>query len=87
MGIALSHDTAPHEAIKLGYEFGKKLRTWGFVPEQFASARRVWVDRPHGGHNLLSHLRVGFTAGYWGRPIPKDKQPPKAPPQSFANAG
>jgi hypothetical protein len=83
MGISLSHDTAPSDALRLGYEFGKKLRSWGFVPEQFPAARRAWVDRAYSSHNLVSHVRVGFTAGFWGKPVP---QVDLEPLQSLANA-
>jgi hypothetical protein len=86
MGLFLAPDTCPRDALQSGYDFGKKLRTWGFVPAQFAAARRLWVDQPHSEHALISYVRVGFTAGYRGQPLP-DVALPQMEMQLTAKAG
>ena len=66
----LQNDTSPELAIKIAYDFARKLRITGAAEARFTEHLEKWVNDPYRNSALLVYIRAGFTAGFKGDVLP-----------------
>lgn len=70
----IQRDTSPELAIKIAYDFGRKLRTQANDGNEFSEVLASHVAGPFADHSLLPYVIAGFTAGYHFEALPWRRQ-------------
>lgn len=63
--------TTPEEALLISHAWGAALNAKGLPLLELATELGRWVNIPFGHSPVRRYLRIGFSAGYLGLPVPK----------------
>ena len=55
---------SPELAIKIAYDFGRRLRSEGAQEADLSRELEKWVERPYRDTPLILYIRGGFVAGF-----------------------
>lgn len=72
--LTITENLSPELAIKMAYDFARRLRMTGWTESDFPECLGRLVEAHYCASPLLIYIRAGFSAGYFYDSLPWRRQ-------------